>query len=342
MLARQDLRLEASKGFNRDPAFLRAGSLATHAFITGGGGFLANHLARDLLAQGHEVTVLMRRQAADGLPQKARVVHGDLLLGPFPLIPPSADVVYHLAAKSSTVESVAAPAETLEVNVMGTARLLEEARARPRKLRRFVLASTGQVYGPPFRGRLREAHPAVPRNPYSASKHAAETLAVAYDGLFDVPVTVLRLFNIYGPGQRAEYVIPSVLSQCIEQTALKIGNPWPVRDFVFVDDAVAMFRLAGLDRKSRRQTVNVGTGEGVRVDRMVALAVKVTGCGLKPAIESDRKRPNDFDRLVSDPSKARRLYRWRPQVSLEEGLRRTADALRAGARARAEAGPGPV
>ncbi len=302
--------------------------------MTGGGGFLANHLARDLLAEGHQVTLLVRGGAREGLPPGARVVHGDLLKGPRPSLPASADVVFHLAALSSVGQSIADPAATFRVNTLGTAHLLEAARARrARPLRRFVLASTALVYGPPFRGRLTEAHPALPRNPYAASKHAAESLALAYDALFGVPVTVLRLFNIYGPGQRATFVIPSVLAQCIEGRSLKIGNPWPVRDFVFVDDAVRLFRQAGLDRESRRQVLNVGTGEGVRVDKMAALAARVTKCGLTPLVEQGRKRPNDFDRLVADPTKGRRVLGWRPHVGLEEGLARTARALRGAGRA---------
>ncbi len=304
-----------------------------HAFITGGGGFLANHLAHDLMAEGHRVTLLVRGGARKGLPQGAQVVRGDLLKGPRPLVPASADVVYHLAALSSVGQSIAQPSATFEVNVLGTAHLLEEARRRRRPLRRFVFASTAQVYGPPFRGRLDEQRPALPRNPYSASKLAAESLALAYDGLYGVPATVLRLFNVYGPGQRPAFVVSSVLSQCLEGRSLKIGNPWPVRDFVFVGDAARLFRLAGLDRASRRQVVNVGTGKGVRVDQMAALAVRATACGLRPSVEKGRKRPNDFDRLVADPSKARRLFGWRPRVGLEEGLARTAAAMRALARA---------
>ncbi|HKZ60457.1 MAG TPA: GDP-mannose 4,6-dehydratase [Candidatus Thermoplasmatota archaeon] len=304
-----------------------------HAFITGGGGFLANHLARDLLGQGHRVTLLVRGGAREGLPQGAQVVRGDLLKGPRPLVPAKADVVYHLAALSNVGQSVADPSTTFKVNVLGTAHLLEEARTRRRPLRRFVLASTAQVYGPPFRGRLPEGHATLPRNPYSASKAAAESLALAYDGLYGIPVTALRLFNVYGPGQRPSFVIPSVLSQCLEGRSLKIGNPWPVRDFVFVEDAARLFRLAGLDRDRRREVVNVGTGKGVRVDRMAALAVRATKCDLRPSVERGRRRPNDFDRLVADPSKARGLFAWRPLVGLEEGLSRTAASMRAGSSA---------
>jgi nucleoside-diphosphate-sugar epimerase len=298
-------------------------------FITGGGGFLANHLAAGLLRDGHRVSALTRHRRVAGAPEGLRPVRGDLLLSRKPIVPPAAEVVYHLAAKSSVGESVANPAETFEVNVMGTARLLEEVRSRGLSLQRFVLASTGQVYGPPFGRALPEDHQVQPRNPYSASKLAAESYALACDKLYGIPVSALRLFNVYGPGQRESYVVPSVLRQCLASRELKIGNAWPVRDFLYVEDAVRLFRLAATRAGARGEVINVGTGKGTRIESMVRLALSLTGADLKPRSVARRTRANDFDRLVADISKARRLTGWRPRVGLAEGLLRTAAWMRA-------------
>lgn len=294
------------------------------AFITGGGGFLASHLATALLEKGHKVSLLSRRASPPGLPEGAGVVRGDLLSGRRALIPRDAEVVYHLAAKSSVIESTAGPRATYEVNVMGTARLLDEVRTRGLALRRFVLASTGLVYGPPLAGRIREDHPLLPRNVYSASKVACEHYAVACADLYGVPVSIVRLFNVYGPGQRPEFVIPSVLSQCLSGREIRIGNPWPVRDFLHVDDAVRLFEAAAKKARSRREVVNAGSGRGIAIHELVKAAQRATGTHLNVRSEAGRSRPNDVNRLVADISKAKRLFGWTPRVGLAEGLQRTA------------------
>jgi UDP-glucose 4-epimerase len=296
--------------------------------VTGGGGFLAHPLTEGLLRDGHTVHLLSRRGRVPGAPKGARIVRGDLLASKGRLVPRGTEVVFHLAALSSVVDSVAHPTETVAVNARGTARLVEEVRAGGTELERFVLASTATVYGPPFAGRLREDHPVLPRNPYSASKLAAESHLRACDALYDIPTTVLRLFNIYGPGQKPSFVVPSVLRQCIGGSELRIGNPWPVRDFVFVADAVRLFRAAAASRRTRGEVLNVGSGRGVRIDDMARLASRVTAAGLAPRSVSGRKRRNDFDRLVADVSKARLLVGWKPEVPLARGLARTADWIR--------------
>jgi nucleoside-diphosphate-sugar epimerase len=299
------------------------------AFVTGGGGFLANHLAEHLMARGDEVTFLVRSAQESALPRGVRHVRADLLTGRGPLIPEKTDVIFHMAAKSSVQESTADPRPTFEVNTMGTARLLEEVRTRSLPIKRFVLASTGHVYGPPFAGKLKESHPLLPRNVYSASKAAAEHYALACAALYKMPVSIVRIFNVYGPGQKQSFVVASVLNQCLWSKDLKIGNPWPVRDFLYVSDAVRLFGLVATRRSAEGEVINAGTGTGTNIETMVKMAVAVTGAGLRARSEKTRSRSNDFDRLVADPAKARRLLGWQATVGLAEGLRRTADALRA-------------
>lgn len=298
-------------------------------FITGGGGFLANHLAELLMARGDEVTFLVRRAKASALPKGVRLVRADLLAGSGPLIPDNTDVIFHMAAKSSVQESTADPRPTFEVNTMGTARLLEEVRTRDLPIKRFVLASSGHVYGPPFSGRLKETHTLLPRNVYSASKAAAEHYALACGALYGLPVSLVRIFNVYGAGQKQSFVVASVLNQCLWSRELKIGNPWPVRDFLYVGDAVRLFALVADRRAAVGQVINAGTGKGTSIETMVKLAVAATGAGLRARSEKKRTRSNDFDRLVAEPSKARRLLGWEANVSLQEGLAKTAEALRA-------------
>lgn len=322
----------AAKGLYSSRRLARAGARVPEVFVTGGGGFLAVHLVRELARRGNRVTVLFHHtpSAAEraAYPAGARIRRGDLVKGARPLIPENCEVIFHLAGRVSAVQGAKDPSGYFAVNAMGTARLLEEARERSLKLRRFVLPSTALVYGQPSRKQVREDDPTVPRNPYASSKLAAETYALACDALFDIPVTVLRLFNVYGPGQRKDYVIPSILHQCLYSDSLHIGNPWPVRDFLYVDDAVRLFLKAARAPAGRNQVFNVASGEGIRIEALARRASRVTGARLVPRVVRTRARSHDVDRLVADVTKARRMLGWRPKVGLDEGLLLTAASLK--------------
>ena len=307
------------------------GCRLAHAFITGGRGFLARHITARLIEEGHRVTVLSRpggsSRARAVIQRGVAVREGDLLRSKGQLIPAGADLVFHLAAKTSPSASIGEPVETFEVNAMGTARLLEEIRNRRLKVRRFVLASTSLVYAP-SRGRpLRESDPVQPASPYAASKLAAETYALACDPLFDIPVSVVRVFNAYGPGQSGEFAVPSFITRCMGGGELRIGNPWPVRDFVYASDAADVFYRAAMSRKARGQVFNAGTGRGTSIERMARETLRATGSRSAPRPDPSLFRANDVRHLVADMSKARRLLGWRSRVTLRDGLERTAASM---------------
>jgi nucleoside-diphosphate-sugar epimerase len=307
------------------------GGGVAEVFVTGGRGFVARHLAHHLASRGHRVTLLFRKppSAAERslYPANARFRTGDLLGRRGHLVPDGAQFVYHLAARVSSVGSEKDPVGFFDVNAMGTVRLLEEIRTRGLKLRRFVLPSTALVYAQPTPARVKEDHATHPQTPYAASKLGAEAYALACGGLYDIPVTVLRLFNIYGPGQNPEYVVPSILRQCLFSKTLKIGNPWPLRDFLYVDDAARLFVAAASATAARGEVLNVGSGKGVQIETLARLASRVTHAGLTPRTVAARSRKHDVDRLVADITGARRLVGWKPLIPLSEGLRRTAEAL---------------
>jgi nucleoside-diphosphate-sugar epimerase len=257
-----------------------------------------------------------------------KVVGGDLLQRRGSLIPREADLVFHLAARSATTASLEDPAATFAVNAMGTARLLEEVRTRSLKLKRFVVASSSQVYGRPQQVPIPEDAATEALNPYAASKMAAEAYAMACHRLYATPVTVVRPFNVYGPDQKSSYVVPSVLAQCLSSKRLKIGNPWPVRDFLFVEDAVTLLERMGESSRAVGEAFNAGTGRGTSIVQMAKLAAKVTGSGLTPKVDAHRQRSSELDLLVADVRKARRLLGWSPRTTLAEGLRKTAEAMR--------------
>lgn len=299
-------------------------------FITGGSGFIARHLATRLAGRGHRVTVMVRqpREFRREGRQPVEVVAGDLMRETRAFIPKDTDIVFHLAARSATLASLEDPVATFAVNALGTARLLEEIRRRDLDVRRFVQASTSQVYGHPERVPIPEDAATNALNPYAASKLGAEAYGLACHRLYGIPVTIVRPFNVYGPGQNENYVVPSFLSQCLFEDALKIGNPWPVRDFLFVDDATALLERMGTSPRAPGEVFNAGSGKGTSIIDMARLAAKVTRSGLAPKVDARRQRTTEFDLLVADVKKAKRLLGWSPTVKLAEGLSRTAESMR--------------
>lgn len=278
--------------------------------LTGAGGFLGRHLGARLASEGtveRFVGDVRDPRAFEGLPR--------------------VDVAFHLAAQSMPRRSVEHPRETWDVNVGGTLNVLEWARQGGAK--RVVLASSAHVYGPAKYSPVDEEHPRRPVTPYGASKLAAESLALSYAASYPLEVVVVRPFNVYGPGQGAGFLVPDILLQLREGKQLKLGDPAPVRDFTFVDDAVAFFALAGSRAGVSGQALNLGSGEGHAVDAVVRTALRVAGSKLEPAYDPSRFRQGDLKELVVDNRRARAALGWAPKVGLEEGLRRTWEAMRA-------------
>jgi nucleoside-diphosphate-sugar epimerase len=273
--------------------------------VTGAGGFLGRPLVAALRAAGHDAAPLEGDVADARTFAKAG----------------KADAVYHLAAQSNVPASVKDPAATWRANVDGTLQVLEWARRDG--VGRVVAVSSSHVYGHPQRSPIDEGHPLAPRSPYGASKMAAEALAAAYHASYGVATVVVRPFNIYGPGQGPGFLVPDILGQLRAGKGLVLGDPKPVRDYTFLDDAVRFFVAAGTAPEAVGQALNLGSGKGRSVEQVVQAALKASGSPLRPTFDPGRFRANESGAVVADVSKARRLLGWAPEVDLEEGLRRT-------------------
>lgn len=232
-----------------------------------------------------------------------------------------ADLAYHLAAQSNVPRSVQDPAGTWRTNVGGTLQVLEWARRD--KVGRVVLLSSAHVYGRPLRTPMDEDHPLRPRSPYGASKMAAEALALGHHATYGVDVVVVRPFNVYGPGQAPGFLVPDILNPMREGRAPVLGDARPVRDYTFLDDAIAFLVAAGTAQGVAGEALNLGSGKGVSVADLAAKAGQAAGLGLEPRFDAARARANEGGAVVADVQKARRLLAWEPRVALEEGLRRT-------------------
>jgi nucleoside-diphosphate-sugar epimerase len=235
-------------------------------------------------------------------------------------------VVFHLAALIGIPYSYVAPESYVQVNVLGTSNVA--LACRQAGVAKLVHTSTSETYGSALRVPIDEDHPLQPQSPYSASKIGGDMMALSYWHAFELPVAVVRPFNTYGPRQSTRAVIPTILTQLHGgATEIRLGATAPTRDFNYVEDTVSGFlAVAGCDR-AVGHVVNVGSGREISIGDLVALLVQTTGSSAEVVVDPDRVRPagSEVERLLCDNTRAREWAGWTPQVSLEEGLRRTSD-----------------
>ncbi|MFI0214708.1 GDP-mannose 4,6-dehydratase [Streptomyces lydicus] len=234
------------------------------------------------------------------------------------------DTVFHLAALIGIPYSYDSPGAYVQTNVVGTENVAEACRQHA--VRRLVHTSTSEVYGTALTAPIGEDHPLQPQSPYSASKIGADMMALSHWHAFDLPVTVVRPFNTYGPRQSARAVIPTILAQLHSGARqIRLGSLTPTRDFTYVTDTAAGFlALADCDR-ALGQVVNLGTGREIAIGALAEALIAASGRDAEVVVDPARLRPSgsEVERLLSDNSRARRWASWQPEVSLEEGLKRT-------------------
>jgi NAD dependent epimerase/dehydratase len=299
--------------------------------VTGAGGFIGSHLVERLLALGASVTAFVRYNSRNDTgflaphAKSMRIISGDIrdpeavrsaLEG--------AAAVFHLAALTGIPYSYVHPIEVFEVNAHGTLNVV--VGARDAGVERVIITSTSEVYGSALYVPIDEKHPKQPQSPYSASKIAADAVALSFHAAFQLPVTVVRPFNTYGPRQSDRAIIPTVISQALTQSEITVGNTTPTRDFTYVSDTVEGFLCLAASDATIGQEINLGTGTEVSIGDLVHRINAVVGRELPIRKKDERVRPesSEVQRLHSNNSKARELTGWQPRVSLDEGIRLTA------------------
>ena len=304
--------------------------------VTGGAGFIGSHLVEALVARGCSVRVLVRYNALgrwghlDGLQRTVRdaveVVWGDVR-APYSVAAAVAgrEVVFHLAALIGIPYSYVAPQSYVSVNVEGTLHVLEASRRAG--VARIVHTSTSETYGTAQYTPIDERHPLQGQSPYSASKIGADKMAEAYHRSFGLPVITLRPFNTYGPRQSARAVIPTIITQALSGSLIRLGSLTPVRDLTYVEDTVRAFLAAAETDAAVGQVVHTGHGRAISVGELAQRILRIAGLEGQCRIveEEARVRPPESEvlALISDPSRARALLGWEPRVPLDEGLART-------------------
>lgn len=227
---------------------------------------------------------------------------------------PRVDKVFHLAARSYVPDSWKEPAEFYRVNVQGTVDALEYCR----RTRAAMVYVSGYCYGIPDELPIRETAPVRPNNPYAFSKAAAESACRFFASAFHVPVSILRPFNVYGPGQSAKFLIPHIVEQALNPAVseIEIADARPRRDFVHVDDLVAALLKVPVTEEAR--AYNVGSGRSVAVGEIVELIQRAAGTD-KPVVSRGDSRRQEIPDAVADIS-ALRAIGWEPRIELGEGL----------------------
>lgn len=305
--------------------------------VTGAEGFIGSALVDLLVARGAEVRAFVHYKP---YAEKGHLAHhftdpdspvemlaGDVRdAGRVMDAVAGCDTVFHLAALIGIPYSYESPGAYVQTNVVGTENIAEACRRHV--VRRLVHTSTSEVYGTARTAPISEDHPLQPQSPYSASKIGADMMALSHWHAFELPVTVVRPFNTYGPRQSARAVIPTILSQLHSGTRqIRLGSLTPTRDFTYVTDTAAGFlALAACDR-AVGHAVNLGTGQEISVGDLAKALIAASGRDAEIVVDPARLRPagSEVQRLLSDNSRARDWAGWQPEVSLEEGLQHTSD-----------------
>jgi NAD dependent epimerase/dehydratase len=308
--------------------------------VTGADGFIGSHLVERLIADGADVRAfcLYNSNGSAGWLDDSKIFRDS---GSEPLLAdirdPEAvrhavagvDIVFHLAALIAIPYSYLAPRSFVDTNVSGTLNVLEAVRREG--VTKMINTSTSEVYGTPETVPITEAHPLRGQSPYSATKIAADKLCESYALSFGTPVTILRPYNTFGPRQSARAVIPTILSQLLAGArTIRLGAVTPRRDFTFVADTCDGFVRAAAADLEPGTVVQLGTGRTVSIGETFDLCRSVLGVDAEVVTDEQRVRPagSEVEILQSDPSLAQSLLGWTPQVSLEDGLARTAEWLR--------------
>lgn len=300
----------------------------TRCVVTGAGGFVGSHLCEALLARGHRVIgvdafvpyyprAIKEHNLAGARAQPGFTFHElDLRADDLRPVLDGAEVVFHLAAMAGLLRSWTEFDGYLTCNVQATQRLLEATRSWP--VQHFIAISTSSVYGSFATGD--ETAPVAPVSPYGITKLAAEHLCRAYAESFGLPVTILRLFSVYGPRQRPDMGYHIFIRSILQDELITVhGDGNDSRSNTFVDDCIQGILLAFERRDSSvGETFNIGGGEEVTVNQVLMQLAELTG--RPPRTVHGPSRPGDQRRTVADIGKARRLLGYDPATSVRAGL----------------------
>lgn len=302
--------------------------------VTGAGGFVGSHLVEVLVQNGAKVKAFVHYNSRNDwgmlecvdkeILTAVEVVSGDIRDSDGARrMMKDQEIVLHLAALIGIPYSYVNPLDVADTNIQGTLNLL--LAAKERGIEKFIHTSTSEVYGTAQHVPMDENHPVNPQSPYAATKASADQLALTFYYTYGLPVGIIRPFNVYGPRQSARSVIPNIIMQALTKDEIEIGSLTTSRDLTYVTDSVSGFIQFAECDEVIGQVVNLGSENEISVENLIESMGKSLGKRLKTIQEDERIRPekSEVKRLVSNSEKAKKLFGWKPQIQIEEGIQKT-------------------
>lgn len=272
-------------------------------FITGANGSIGRLLKSSLLVDGCEVI-----EPAD---EKLRIEDPEYFKGV--KNPERIDVMYHLAASIFVPNSWQKPLDFIQVNTLGTTRILEFCREFDIKL----IYVSSYIYGVPEYLPIDEKHPTSVNNPYALSKMLAEQICFFYGENYGLAYNIIRPFNVFGEVQKKELLIPEIIDQIVQNKDIRVEDLRPKRDYIFIDDVIDFLRLS--KNSFNNEVYNLGTGKSHSVADIIAICQQIWGTDLK-VISEGKERQNEISETLANIEKAREHFGWEPKYTFEEGL----------------------
>ena len=301
--------------------------------ITGADGFIGSHLTELMAKEGYQVRALSQYNSFNNwgwledidCKKDIEVINGDIRDPHYcKHITKNIDIVFHLAALIAIPYSYVAPDSYVATNITGTVNICQAALENG--IKRLIHTSTSEVYGTAQYVPIDEKHPLQPQSPYSASKIASDAMAMSFFNAFNLPLTIARPFNTYGPRQSARAVIPTIISQIASgMKKIKLGDVSPTRDFNYVADTCQGFLALARCDKAIGETVNIGSNFEISVGETLNLIRELMNSDVEFITDEDRIRPEKSEvfRLWCDNSKIHEFTGFEPKHSIREGLKAT-------------------
>lgn len=302
--------------------------------VTGAAGFIGSHLTEKLVKSGAKVRTLVRYTSSgnlgllENLPKsildKTDIVRGDI--GDPDICKKAVeniDYILHLAAQIAIPYSYIAPRDFLRVNALGTTNLLSASKEK--NIIRFLQISSSEVYGSAQYIPMDEKHPLNPQSPYAASKVAADKMTDAFHLSYNIPITIARPFNIYGPRQSARAVIPAIILQALRGKTIKLGITSTQRDLNYVGDIVNGMINAAFSNDTIGKTINLASSKSYSIKEIVDLTGQILGKKLIVKTEKRRLRPkkSEVNILTGDARLAKELINYKSSTNITKGLEKT-------------------